>query len=137
MLRINNSRKIHQNKSNLKRTPSEVVIRILWINEILKIALCSTSVLLCIPLDAILQEDYTVHKTESLKCGIVIFNNANTFTDTLQSVLTVVNGLVADLVLKIWIAHSCIFQKRRVNPLLIRLGQCVKFTYGFCLLRFY
>ena len=67
MLWIDDSRKIHQNKCNLERTPSEVVIGILRINEILEIALCSSSVFLCIALDAILQEDYTVHKAESLE----------------------------------------------------------------------
>ena len=67
MFRINDPRKIHQNKGNLERTPSEVVIRILRINEVLEIALCPCAVLLCVALDTILQEDYTVHETESLK----------------------------------------------------------------------
>ena len=67
MFRINDSGKIHQNKGNLERTPSEVIIRILRINEILEIALCSCAVLLCVALDAVLQEDYTVHKAESLE----------------------------------------------------------------------
>jgi len=137
MFRINNSREIHQNKGNLERTPSKIVVRILRINEILEIALCSGSVLLCIAFDTVLQEDYTVHKAECFKRDIVIFNNADTFTYTLQSILATVNDLVTNFILEIRIAHPCISKKRRIYPLLVGLCQGIEFADGFCLLRFY
>ena len=67
LLWINYASKIHENKGNLERSPSEVVIWIFWIDKILKITLRACSVLLRIAFDAVLQKDYTVHKAESVK----------------------------------------------------------------------
>ena len=112
-------RNIHQDKCNLKRAPSEVVVRVLRIGKIIETAFYSIAVFLCIALDAVLQKYYLVHETESLEGGIVILDNADTFTDTLQSILAAGNNLVANILFKARISHLGISEKRRVNPFFI------------------
>ena len=134
MLRINNTCEIHQNKSNLERTPSEIAAFTLLPDEVGKATYnFISSMLFSIVFDAVLQENHTVHKTERFKGSIVCFNDVNTLADPPQRILTATNHGIPDSFPESLIFHPLAARKRFSDPAVIGISQCFQFTYRFVL----
>ena len=123
MYRIDDARQVHENKSDLERPPTEVILRVSGINKIPETTGNAIPVLSGVIHDITLQKHGTVHETKCIESQIVLLKQMDTFPDTSQCPKTFGCNAITDLGFERGILHFCIRDNTSLDPLLIGIRQ--------------
>ena len=123
MYRIDDARQVHENKSDLERPPTEVILRVSGINKIPETAGNAIPVLSGITHDITLQKHGPVHEAKCIEGDIVLLKQKNSFSDTSQCPKALGCNAITDLGFKSDILHFCVRDNTSLYPLLIGICQ--------------